>query len=133
VSTDLSGQVTLVSLPPDLDTILVKHPGFRDQARSIQLSLSQRVESDFTMELSGVQEQVTVRAAAPLLETGSAELVLLCKKRTIGSRIVFVMENRNGLATDVEVLQANGTAERDALVMIERIPGDQSVTVWNSD
>ena len=40
------------------------------------------------------------------------------------------MENRNGLATDVEVFQANGTAERDAaLVMIERIPGDQSVTV----
>jgi hypothetical protein len=41
-----------------------------------------------------------------------------------------LMENRNGLVTDVEVLQANGTAERDAaLVMIERIPGDQSVTV----
>jgi len=41
-----------------------------------------------------------------------------------------LMENRNGLVTDLEVLQANGTAERDAaLVMIERIPGDQSVTV----
>jgi hypothetical protein len=41
------------------------------------------------------------------------------------------MENRrNGLVTVVEVLQANGTAERDsALVMIERIPGDQSATV----
>jgi len=41
-----------------------------------------------------------------------------------------LMENRNGLVSDVEVLQANGTAERDAaLVMIERIPGDQPVTV----
>jgi len=41
-----------------------------------------------------------------------------------------LMENRNGLVTDVEVLQANGTAERDAaLVMIEAIPGDQQVTV----
>jgi transposase len=41
-----------------------------------------------------------------------------------------LMENRNGLVADVEVLQANGTAERDAaLVMIEKIPGDQSVTV----
>ena len=40
------------------------------------------------------------------------------------------MENRNGLIADVEVLQANGTAERDAaLVMIEAIPGDQRVTV----
>jgi transposase len=41
-----------------------------------------------------------------------------------------LMENRSGLVTDVEVLQANGTAERDAaLVMIEQIPGDQPVTV----
>jgi transposase len=41
-----------------------------------------------------------------------------------------LMENRNGLAAEVEVLQAHGTAERDAaLVMMETIPGDQSVTV----
>jgi transposase len=41
-----------------------------------------------------------------------------------------LMDNRNGLVADVEVLQANGTAERDAaLVMIEKIPGDQPVTV----
>src|ERR1700722_12456386 len=41
-----------------------------------------------------------------------------------------LMENRNGLVVDAEVLQANGTAERDAgLVMIEKIPGDQPVTV----
>src|SRR5580698_167461 len=41
-----------------------------------------------------------------------------------------LMENRNGLVADAEVLQANGTAERDAaLVMIEAIPGDHPVTV----
>ena len=41
-----------------------------------------------------------------------------------------LMDNRNGLVAEVEVLQANGTAERDAaLVMIEKIPGDQPVTV----
>lgn len=41
-----------------------------------------------------------------------------------------LMENRNGLVADVEVLQATGTAERDAaLVMIERIEGDHQVTV----
>jgi transposase len=41
-----------------------------------------------------------------------------------------LMENRNGLVTEVEVLQANGTAERDAaLLMIEQIPGDQPVTI----
>jgi transposase len=41
-----------------------------------------------------------------------------------------LMENRNGLVAEVEVLQANGTAERDAaLVMIETIPGDHPITV----
>lgn len=41
-----------------------------------------------------------------------------------------LMENRNGLVADVEVLPATGTAERDAaLMMIELIPGDHAVTV----
>jgi transposase len=41
-----------------------------------------------------------------------------------------LMENRNGLVADVEVLQATGTAERNAaLIMIEKIPGDHPVTV----
>ena len=40
-----------------------------------------------------------------------------------------MIENRNGLVVDTELLQANGTAERDAaLLMMERIlwrePGD---------
>lgn len=41
-----------------------------------------------------------------------------------------LMENRNGLVADVEVLPATGTAERDAaLMMIASIPGDHAVTV----
>jgi Transposase DDE domain len=41
-----------------------------------------------------------------------------------------LMENRNGLAVSVEVLQATGTAERDAaLLMVEGIPGYQVVTL----
>jgi transposase len=41
-----------------------------------------------------------------------------------------LMENRNGLVVNAEVLQANGTAERDAaLLAMEQIPGTQTVTV----
>jgi transposase len=41
-----------------------------------------------------------------------------------------LMENRNGLVADVETMQADGTAERDAaVVMIASIPGDDRVTV----
>jgi len=41
----------------------------------------------------------------------------------------LLVENRNGLIVDAEVFQANGTAERDAaLVMLEQIPGTRPVT-----
>ena len=42
----------------------------------------------------------------------------------------LLVENRNGLIVDAEVFQANGTAERDAaLVMLEQIAGRKPVTV----
>jgi transposase len=41
-----------------------------------------------------------------------------------------LMENRNGLVVDTELLQCNGTAERDAaMLMAERIDGDYRVTL----
>jgi hypothetical protein len=41
-----------------------------------------------------------------------------------------LMENRNGLVVDVEVMQANGTAEREAaVVMVADIEGKHPVTV----
>jgi hypothetical protein len=41
-----------------------------------------------------------------------------------------LMENRNGLVVNVEVLPANGTTERDAaLLMVEAVPGDHPITV----
>jgi hypothetical protein len=42
----------------------------------------------------------------------------------------LLVENRNGLIMNTEVFEANGTAERDAaLVMLEQIPGTKQVTV----
>lgn len=42
----------------------------------------------------------------------------------------LLVENRNGLIMDAELLEANGRAERDAaLMMLEQIPGDHRITV----
>jgi IS5 family transposase len=42
----------------------------------------------------------------------------------------LLTENRNGLIVNTEVFQANGTAERDAaLVMLEQIPGVHRLTL----
>jgi transposase len=41
-----------------------------------------------------------------------------------------MIENRNGLVVDTELLQCNGTAERDAaLLMVERVDGIERITV----
>jgi transposase len=42
----------------------------------------------------------------------------------------LLVENRNGLIMSAEVFEANGTAERDAaLIMLEQIPGTKPVTL----
>ena len=41
-----------------------------------------------------------------------------------------IIENRNGLVVDTELLQCNGTAERDAaMLMAERLEGAERVTI----
>ena len=41
-----------------------------------------------------------------------------------------MIENRNGLVVDTELLQCNGTAERDAaMMMAERVEGTQRITL----
>ena len=41
----------------------------------------------------------------------------------------LLVENRNGLIVDAELLEANGRAERDAaLIMLEQVPGNQRIT-----
>jgi len=41
-----------------------------------------------------------------------------------------IIENRNGLVVDTELLQCNGTVERDAaMLMAERLPGAERVTL----
>ena len=67
------------------------------------------------------------------------EPVLRLHQRRLRSSKIFyplsyngnlLVENRNGLIVNTEVFEANGTAERDAaLVMLEQIPGTRQVTV----
>lgn len=73
-ATNASGEYNFVSLPPDTYIITVRHAGFRDQSRGVQVSVDQRLEADFTIEVGSVTEEVTVQASAPLREAGSSEL-----------------------------------------------------------
>src|SRR5712692_8836456 len=62
------------------------------------------------------------------------EALLACKGSGKEAKLSYngnlLTENRNGLVVNTELLQANGTAERDgALLMVEQIPGEHRVTV----
>src|SRR5215472_17966492 len=73
---------------------------------------------------SNQTHQSTTDADALLARKGSG------KEAKLSYNGNLLTENRNGLIVNTEVLQANGTAERDAaLVMLEQIPGVRRVTV----
>ena len=69
-----TGQYDSMPLQPGTYAITVRAPGFRDIAQQVALSVGQRMELNFTLEVGAVNEQVTVSATAAAVETGSSEL-----------------------------------------------------------
>jgi transposase len=73
---------------------------------------------------SNETHESTTDPDALLARKGNGKEAKLCYNGNL------LIENRNGLIMTTELFQANGTAERDAaLVMLEQIPGEQRVTV----
>jgi carboxypeptidase family protein/TonB-dependent receptor-like protein len=74
-STTSAGAYTLPYLPSGTYTIRVSSPGFRTiNQENIILRVGQVMTVNITMELGAVAEEVTVSAAPPLLESGTAEI-----------------------------------------------------------
>ena len=75
-------------------------------------------------ERSNKTHQSTTDAEALLARKGAGKEAKLSYSGHV------LMENRNGMVADVDVLPANGTAEREAaLGMVASLPGDQPVTL----
>jgi IS5 family transposase len=73
---------------------------------------------------SNATHESTTDPDARLARKGNGKEAKLCYHGNV------MIENRHGLVVDTELLEANGTAERDAaLLMAERIAGNQRVTV----
>ena len=74
-TTALDGYYTIPLLKPGMYSIQVSAPGFAPMIRkNLSLQIQQTIRQDFQLQVGGVQQQVTVSGAAPLLNTGSAEL-----------------------------------------------------------
>src|SRR5262249_56887891 len=72
VSND-SGYFMLPLLPPGEYQIRLTKPGFKPITQTgIVLQVNEQARLNFTLEVGGVVEEVTITARAPLLETASA-------------------------------------------------------------
>jgi hypothetical protein len=80
-TTNERGSFELVYLLPGSYTIAVQAPGFRKfTQKGLRLTVNNRVEVNVTLEVGTVSDEVTVAAAAPLLETTASSASTLTNR-----------------------------------------------------
>ena len=72
--TDAQGTYVIGALIPGSYVVDVELSGFRKVSRKVDLDTGQRARVDFTLAVGAVEQNVTVEAAAPLLNTEQATL-----------------------------------------------------------
>jgi len=78
-----TGAYTLTALPVGDYRVQIDLSGFKPQVTPITLSVNQVARIDFKMQLGGVSEQLTVTAAAPLIEKSTSEISTLIDEKQI--------------------------------------------------
>lgn len=82
--TNADGLYQVLQLIPGTYMVTVEHPGFATQVRQgITVSVQSRVQVDFSMGVSSVQQQVVVKEAAAQLQTESAEVNEVLSTKTL--------------------------------------------------
>jgi hypothetical protein len=82
--TNADGLYQALQLIPGTYTVTAQHEGFATQIRqSVTVSVQSRVQVDFSMGVSSVQQQVVVREMAAQLQTESAEVNNVLSTKTL--------------------------------------------------
>ena len=80
------GRFAVLALPPGTYRLNVELQGFAPQTREgVQLALGSAVEVGFTLALAGAQEQVSVVAEAPLVDTQKTAIATVVSQQQIES------------------------------------------------
>src|SRR5207237_3196895 len=73
--TNGAGEYAIVNIVPGTYTLRVSKPGFQTaQQNDVALSVNQTAAYDFTLPVGSAEQTVTVTAAAPTIESSTAEL-----------------------------------------------------------
>jgi hypothetical protein len=117
LATNASGFYAAPSLRPGAYRIQVTKEGFRAERRTgIELRVQDRLEVNFQLEVGTASAEVTVSAAAPLLESETSSLGQVIEEKTITD---LPLNGRNfiQLATlGAGTLPSTRTAERDSFI-----------------
>ncbi len=82
--TNADGLYQSLQLIPGTYTVTVKHTGFGTQVRQgVTVSVQSRVQVDFSLGVSSVQQQVVVKEAIAQLQTESAEVNNVLSTKTV--------------------------------------------------
>ncbi len=81
--TDGGGYYNFPALPIGLYTITVEQPGFSKTVQDVQLDAAQKTRRDFTLQLGGVEDTVTVSADNSSLSPDDASISTVIAKETI--------------------------------------------------
>ncbi|MGH9658708.1 MAG: TonB-dependent receptor domain-containing protein [Bryobacteraceae bacterium] len=115
--TNSSGFYSAPALKSGSYRVSVAAQGFRTENRTgIDLRVQERLEIDFRLELGATASEITITAAAPLLESETSSLGQVIPERTI-TELPLNGRNFIQLATlGAGTLPSNRTAERDNFV-----------------
>lgn len=117
LSTNESGFYSAPSLRPGPYEITVTHDGFRPQkSKPFELRVQDRAEVNFQLEVGGATTEISVSAAAPLLESETSSLGHVVEEKTVNE---LPLNGRNfiQLATlGAGTLPSTRTAERDNFI-----------------
>jgi len=101
VTSDAEGRYVFAAMPVGLYTLRAELTGFQTLAKTgASLAVGETLVVDFALEVGPIEQQITVRATSPLLNTQSPELSYLVGKRAIED---LPLNGRN--YTDLALLQ----------------------------
>lgn len=82
--TNSDGAYQALQLIPGVYSVTVKHEGFSTQVRTaITVNVQSRIQVDFSMKVSSVQQQVVVNEVAAQLQTQSAQVSDVLSSKTV--------------------------------------------------
>jgi hypothetical protein len=73
-SSDTNGEWNFPALQPGRYAVTIKQTGLRDEIRTFELAVGQKLQLDFAMSVGTATETVTVNASAEMLEKTSSDL-----------------------------------------------------------